>query len=90
MKPALVLFLSGMLAAGYAVIAGFFFRFWKQTRDRFFIFFSVAFVLLAIQRTMVIKEFALIEDKTWAYGLRLFAFLLILYAIVIKNRESAR
>jgi hypothetical protein len=88
MRPALVLFLSGMLAAGYAVVATFFFRFWKQTRDRFFVYFTLAFALLAIQRTMVIDEFALIEDKTWAYGLRLVAFLLILYAIIEKNRQK--
>jgi hypothetical protein len=88
MNPALVLFLSGMLAAGYIVVAGFFLRFWKQTRDRLFLSFSIAFALLAIQRALVVPEFALVEDKTWAYGLRLIAFLIILYAIVQKNRQE--
>jgi hypothetical protein len=88
MNPALVLFLSGMLAAGYLVIAGFFFRFWRQTRDRLFLFFAAAFGLLVIQRAMVVPEFALVEDKTWAYGLRLVAFVLIVYGIVMKNREQ--
>jgi len=90
MNAALILFLSGMLAAGYLVIAGFFLRFWKQTRDRLFIFFSAAFAMLAIQRVMIVPEFALVEDKTWAYGLRLIAFLLIIYAIVVKNAEARR
>jgi hypothetical protein len=87
MKPALVLFLSGMLAAGYLVVAGFFFRFWSQTRDRLFLCFGIAFVLLAAQRGLLVPEFALVENKTWAYGLRLVAFIVILYAIVMKNRE---
>ncbi|MEO5566909.1 MAG: DUF5985 family protein [Gemmatimonadaceae bacterium] len=87
MNPALVLFLSGMLATGYLVAAGFFFRFWKQTRDRFFAFFSLAFGLMALQRALLVDEFALVENKTWAYGLRLLAFLVIVYAIVAKNRE---
>lgn len=88
MKPALIVFLSGMLAAGYLVVAAFFLRFWKQTRDRFFIFFSLAFALFAAQRAMLVDEFALVENKTWAYGVRLLGFLLILAAIVIKNREG--
>jgi hypothetical protein len=87
MKPALILFLSGMLATGYLVIAAFFLRFWKQTRDRFFIYFSLAFGLFAVQRAMLVDEFALVESKTWAYVLRLIGFVLIVYAIVIKNRE---
>jgi hypothetical protein len=87
MNPALVLFLSGMLAAGYLVAAGFFLRFWRQTRDRLFISFSVAFAILAVQRALLVEEFALVENKTWAYGLRLLAFLVILYAIIAKNRE---
>jgi hypothetical protein len=87
MNPAIVLFLSGMLGAGYLVIAGFFLRFWSQTRDRLFLYFAIAFLLLAIQRALVVPEFALVEDKTWAYGLRLFAFVLILYGIVMKNRQ---
>ena len=87
MNPALVLFLSGMLATGYLVAAGFFLRFWKQTRDRLFLSFSIAFALFAAQRALLVEEFALVENKTWAYGMRLVAFLIILYAIIAKNRE---
>jgi hypothetical protein len=90
MKPALVLFLSGMLAAGYLVVAGFFLRFWRQTRDRLFASFALAFVLLAIQRALVVDEFGLIEDKTWGYLVRLLAFVVIVYAIVMKNRQPGK
>jgi hypothetical protein len=89
MSPALVLFLSGMLAAGYLVIAGFFLRFWRHTRDRLFASFAIAFGLLGLQRALVVEEFALIEDRTWAYAIRLLAFVIIAYAIIVKNRERA-
>jgi hypothetical protein len=88
MKPTVVAFLGGMLAMGYFVAAAFFFRFWKQTRDRLFVFFAMAFVLLAVQRVLLAADFSLTEDRTWMYVLRLIAFLLIAYAIVAKNREN--
>jgi hypothetical protein len=83
-----VVFLSGMLAAAYLVISGFFLKFWKQTRDRLFLYFCIAFALLAVQRTLLIDEFGLVDNRTWGYGVRLVAFLLILYGIIAKNRES--
>ena len=87
MNPTLVVFLGGMLAMGYLVAAAFFLRFWKQTRDRLFIFFSLAFGILALQRVLLTIEFSFTEDRTWMYVLRLIAFLLIVYAIIAKNRE---
>ena len=87
MNAAVVLFLSGMLATGYLVIGGFFLRFWRQTGDRLFARFALAFALLGVQRVLVVEEFAIFEDRTWAYGVRLLAFLIIAYAIVAKNRE---
>jgi hypothetical protein len=71
-----------MLAAGYLVAAGFFLRFWKLTRDRLFVSFGIAFAILAVQRALLVEESALVENKTWAYGLRLLAFVVILYAII--------
>ena len=83
------LFLSGMLVMAYLVVAGFFLRFWRQTRDRLFISFAVAFMLLAVQRVMLVAEFDLLEDQAAAYGLRLLAFLVIVFAIVMKNRRTS-
>lgn len=87
MTSAVVLFLSGMLTMGYLVVAGFFFRFWRQTQDRLFISFAIAFGLLAVQRVLLASEFALLENHVGAYGLRLLAFLLIAFAVVMKNRQ---
>ena len=87
MTPSLVLFLSGMLATGYLVVAGFFLHYWRQTRDRLFLAFALAFAIFAVQRTLLVSEFALVENTTSAYVLRLLGFLIIVYAIIAKNRE---
>jgi peptidoglycan/LPS O-acetylase OafA/YrhL len=85
-KEASVVFLGGALAAGYVVTALFFLRFWRETRDRLFAIFAAAFTLLALQRVLLALDSAPAEDRTWYYSIRLVAFLLILVAVVDKNR----
>ena len=80
-----VLFLSGFLTAGYAIVALFFLKFWKQSRDRLFGFFAVGFALLAVQRALL----PVVHPVEVLYALRLVAFLLIAVAIVEKNRATA-
>lgn len=88
MSTSLVIFLGGALAMGYVVAALFFLRFWRQARDRLFAIFAGAFLLLAVQRLLLAVNVTLVEDRTWYYGLRLVAFLLILFAIIDKNRGA--
>ena len=90
MNASVVLLLGGMLCTGYLVAALFFLRFWRDSRDRLFASFAAAFVLLALQRLLLALELSLMEDAVWSYVIRLLAFLLILFAIVDKNRGSAR
>jgi hypothetical protein len=84
------LFISGALVAGYAVAALFFLKFWHQTRDRLFGWFAAAFVLLVVQRVALAATIDSAVDPLWYYLLRLLAFLLILVAIVEKNRAAGR
>jgi len=88
MRVAMVLFLGGMLAMGYLVAALFFLRYWRRTRDRLFASFAVALVILAVQRALLAADLAIVEDRTWYYGLRLLAFVIILLAILDKNRSD--
>ncbi len=88
MKADLLLVVSGAIAMGYAVAGLFFLRFWRETRDRLFLIFSWAFWLLAVQRLALVLSREMIEDYTGLYLVRLFAFLLILWAIIDKNRSS--
>jgi hypothetical protein len=89
MTPAAVLFLSGALTMGFLVVAVFFLRFWRQTRDRLFLSFAIAFLMLGVQRVLLVAEFNLMENRTGAYALRLAAFLVIVYGIIMKNRQRA-
>lgn len=86
MRVAMVLFLGGMLAMGYLVAALFFLRYWRRTRERLFASFAIALVILAVQRALLAADLAIVEDRTWYYGLRLLAFVIILLAIIDKNR----
>ena len=84
------LFISGLLASGYAVAALFFLRFWRRTGDRLFAFFSASFALLVLQRMLLAWAASGNVDADWLYLLRLLAFALILFAIVDKNRVARR
>lgn len=81
-------FLNGMIVTGYLVVSVYFFKFWRKVSDPFFLYFALAFIVLAGQRVSL--EFASWENEhdTAVYMLRLAAFLLILFAIVDKNRRA--
>lgn len=77
-------FLTGVIAMACWVAAGFFLRFWRDTHDRLFIIFAAAFALLGVTRLALV--FVRGEEHDYVYWVRLAAFVLILVAIVDKNR----
>jgi hypothetical protein len=81
-------FLDGALAMAFATAGLFFLRFWRDTRDRLFLIFAISFWLLAIARVGLAVSGAPSEahSRFYFYLLRLFAYLLILYSILEKNR----
>jgi uncharacterized protein DUF5985 len=85
----LVDLMAGALVMGYAVCGLFFLRFWRQTGDRLFLVFAVAFWILGLQRLALAVVEPAEESRTGLYLVRLFAFLLILGAIIDKNRMDA-
>lgn len=77
-------FIIGAVATGFAVAGLFFLRFWRDTRDRLFGLFALAFFIFAANR----MGFAFAPDldqRDYLYWVRLAAFLIILVAIVDKN-----
>jgi uncharacterized membrane protein YeiB len=80
--------ISGAILMGYGVCALFFLRFWRQTHDRLFVVFALAFGLLGLQRLALVLTEPLEEWRTGLYIARLLAFLLILGASVDKNRAD--
>jgi hypothetical protein len=84
------LFLSGVLLMGCFVLAAFFLRYWRRTDDRFFALFSIAFALLGLERLGLALRNAPEEPLAGMYFIRLAAFLLIIIAILDKNRGTSR
>lgn len=80
-------FLTGAIAMGSVTAALFFLRFWRETGDRLFAMFSVAFLLLGITRIGLVVSAETFEAQTQWYWMRFAAFLLILLAIIDKNRR---
>lgn len=81
------LYLSGALAVAAWVAGLFFLRYWRLARDRFFLFFTAAFWIMAINWTALAAIAPTEETRHYFYVIRLFAFLLIIVAIVDKNRH---
>ena len=80
-------FLWGALAMGAAISGLFFCRFWRRTSDRLFLAFAAAFWLLALQWGALALLRVADESRHYLFLLRLAAFVLILVAVVDKNRE---
>lgn len=83
-------FLAGAVTLGYLAAALFFIRFWKNSGDRLFIAFGVAFVFLALNQFIAAFLEAGDERTVYAYALRVAGFILILGAIIEKNLRSKR
>jgi hypothetical protein len=83
-------FLSGAVTFGFLIAGLFFLRFWRRTRDRLFLAFATAFMLLALNQALAQWLGAADERVGYTYVLRVIGFLLILAAIVDKNVHRRR
>lgn len=82
--------LSGALVVLSLVPALFFAVSWRRSGDRFFLIFALAFTLLGIERA-ILGVLNLPESPLLSiYLIRLVGFLLIIIAIVDKNRSALR
>jgi len=84
-------FLWGILTMSCAVAALFFFHYWRLSRDRLFAYFTVAFAAMGLDwlgHAFVPNPNDPLRPEV--YALRLFAFIVILIAIIDKNRPSRR
>lgn len=80
-------FIVGAVAMGHWVAGLFFLRFWYKTRDRFFALFAVAFWILGLNRVAMVIYRDLTEHH-FVYWVRLAAYIVILVAILDKNRSK--
>jgi len=79
-------FLLGVIVTASLAVSAFFLKFWRQTRDKLFLGFSAAFAIEGVNRIAFLLVDHPDEGNPAIYTVRLFSYLLILAAIVNKNR----
>lgn len=80
--------LWSVIGTVFAIIAVFFFRFYRDTRDRFFVLFGMALSVFSLQYYALAFYEVPDESRHWVYLMRLLAFALIVAAVVDKNRQN--
>lgn len=88
-ETALYNFLSGFVTFGFLVAGLFFLRFGRRSGDSLFAWFALAFWLLGVSQALLALGGIPVEERSPIYVLRLAAFLVIIVAIVRKNRARA-
>jgi hypothetical protein len=88
MSGSLTAVLAGAVAMASFVAALFFLKYWRRTRDSFFLLFALAFGIDALSRFVLGIARVADESEPLYYIPRLVAFSLIILAIVLKNRPQ--
>ena len=81
---------TGAICMGSLLIALFFLRFWRDSGDRFFLYFAASFFIEGLHRLYSALYDAGGEDSPLHYLIRLLAYGLILWAILEKNLPRER
>jgi hypothetical protein len=82
--------IAGAICMGSLLIALFFLRFWRDSRDRFFLYFAASFFIEGLHRLYSALHDGGAEDSPLHYLIRLLAYGLILWAILEKNLPRER
>jgi hypothetical protein len=89
----MVEFINGANVALSLTAGLLFLRFWTQTRDRLFLFFAIAMGVLGVNRAALVLLPMVAsypsEHNVVFYMVRLVAFLVILAAIIDKDRRRS-
>lgn len=80
-------FLLGIIVTASLTAAAFFLKFWRASRDPLFLAFALAFLIEGVNRIGFLLVERPNEGSPAIYVVRLLAFLLILAAILRKNRR---
>ncbi|HEV7855439.1 MAG TPA: DUF5985 family protein [Herminiimonas sp.] len=82
--------LTGAIGMASLIAALFFLRYWKTTRDRFFLYFAASFFIQGINRFVLVQGTGGTDDTPTSYIFRLVAYSLIVIAVLEKNRRSTK
>lgn len=83
-------FMLGAIAVSCFLVGVFFLRYWRSSRDRFFLFLAVSFWMEALSRVDMAISNSLHEASPVHYVVRLLSYGVILIAIWDKNRMSGK
>jgi len=79
-------FLAGAVTMGFGLSGLAFLRLWKRSGDRLFLAFAGAFWLLMVPALSALLNTG-DESESWFYLFRVAAYVLITFAIIMKNRQ---
>src|SRR3954466_14271316 len=79
---------DGATALACCAIALFFLRFWRETHDRLFAIFAVAFAIFAVNRVILTALSQDAEGRVVVYAARFVAFAQVALATLDKNRAT--
>ena len=82
-------FLVGVITTASLASGVFFLKFWRDTRDKLFLVFAIAFIVEGVNRAAVLMLPQPNEGRPVIYLVRCFAFLLIVAGIINKNRQAS-
>ncbi|MEY4641483.1 MAG: hypothetical protein RLZZ227_1477 [Pseudomonadota bacterium] len=82
-------FLLGIIVTTSLTAGVYFLKFWRRTGDSLFMAFAAAFIIEGLNRIGFLLMERPNEGSPIIYAVRFLAFLLILFAIVKKNRGRA-
>jgi Na+/proline symporter len=83
-------FLWGVLAALSLVVAIFFWKFWRRTRDAVFMGLALGFALLTVHWAALGVVNPSDETRHYLYVVRFFGFIVMIAGVVEKNRSPPR
>lgn len=78
-------FISGAIMMGNLVASLLFLRFWRTTRDRLFLIFSLGFLLMGVEKIILEVTRLPSEQRPLIYLIRALAFSMIAWGIIDKN-----
>lgn len=88
-------FFAGLATAAFLASALFFLKFYRASRDLFFLYFAWACVLLAAERILLLivlpPNFINMrppEAQAWVYLVRMAAYIMIIWAVIQRNRAG--
>lgn len=80
------IFMSGAMLMACLVAGLFFLKFWRATSDCFFGLFALAFFIFALDRLVLVLSGGFNEAHPSVYLIRCLGFLLIITAVIDKNK----